>query len=271
MGEHMLIDFHLHTFPDKIAGGAVGKLYDICGIPPATNGTVAATLKKMDETGTNIAVSLNIATNPGQETTINRTAAGLWEQTNGRIIGFGSVHPDSPDALEQLDHIAALGIKGIKFHPDYQGFFIDEERMFPLYERCGELGLLVVFHAGWDPVSPDVIHAQPRAGQAIARRFPQTKFVFAHMGGMRCWDAVENYLVGESNAYFDTSMAASECSKEQALRILNAHMEENILFGSDCPWEEPAASKAFIEDMPLSEEYKQKIFSGNAKRLLGME
>ena len=64
--------------------------------------------------------------------------------------GFGSVHPSHPDALKELERIHALGIKGIKFHPDYQYFFVDEERMFPIYEKCGKLGLIVVFHAGWD-------------------------------------------------------------------------------------------------------------------------
>lgn len=264
------IDFHIHTFPDLVAPKALPRLQKMCGVIPCTDGTVSSTLRRMEESGIDMGVSLNIATSPKQQETINTSASKIEEATSGKLIGFGSVHPSHPDALKELERIHALGIKGIKFHPDYQGFFVDEERMFPIYEKCGKLGLIVVFHAGWDYYSPDLVHANPKAERDIARRFPQTRFVFAHLGGLNRWDEAEQFLVGEPNVYLDTSLAASFTPRDQAQRIIENHLEDNILLGSDCPWEDPKKSREFIESLELSQQRKEKILSLNASRLLGL-
>lgn len=265
-----IIDFHTHIFPDAVAPKALSRLQDMCGVAPCTEGTLASTIQRMDHSGIDMSISLNIATNPRQQETINTSAAKMQELSQGRVMAFGSVHPDHPDVLAELERINVLGIKGIKFHPDYQNFFVDEERMFPIYEKCGKLGLIVVFHAGWDYYSPNEVHATPKAEAVIARRFPQTRFVFAHLGGLNRWDEVEEFLLGEPNVYLDTSLAASFTPKEQAQRIIENHLEDNILLGSDCPWENPKKSKEFIESLPLSEKKKQKILSLNAQKLLGI-
>ena len=132
----MIIDFHVHTFPDKIAPKAVGKLAVISGITPFTDGTVGDTIAKMDVIGIDVSVCLNIATRPGQERTINDTAARLFTESGGRLVGFGSVHPDSPDAVEELSRCKEIGLKGIKLHPDYEGFMVDDAKLWP------RLGLL---------------------------------------------------------------------------------------------------------------------------------
>lgn len=78
------------------------------------------------------------------------------------LIPFGSVHFESPDAISELDRLHDAGIKGIKLHPDYQGFFADDERMFPIYEKIGSLGMITVFHAGIDIGVPDPVHCTPQ-------------------------------------------------------------------------------------------------------------
>lgn len=265
----MIIDFHVHTFPDRVAPKAVGKLAMISGIVPFTDGTVADTLAKMDKNGIDKSVCLNIATRPGQERTINDTAAMLYETSGGRLVGFGSVHPDSPDAVEELARCKALGLRGIKLHPDYQEFIVDEPRLWPIYEALQELDLFVTFHAGWDCYSPDHIHCAPENAARVAKAFPRLRMCLAHFGGMRMWDDVDNYLAGLENVYFDTAMASTMgLSLALARRIISRHDTDHIMLGSDCPWEDPAVSAAWVKGLGLGDALTEKILGGNAASLI---
>ena len=172
----MIIDFHIHTFPDALAERAVKKLSETAKIPSYTDGTVTDTLRKMKQWKVDKGVFLNIATKPSQQRTINDRCLSM---NDPRIIPFGSVHIDSEDRLEELERVKKLGMKGIKLHPDYQGFFFDDPRTYPVYERCADLGLIVVIHAGSDPVSPGVIHADPQAIARVLDRFPRLILVAA--------------------------------------------------------------------------------------------
>ncbi len=141
----MIIDFHVHTFPDKLAPRVIPKLSEAAGIEPQTDGTINDTLEKMKEWGVDRAVILNIATAPTQQNTINSVAA---ENNHLPLYTFGSVHPDGEDKISELKRIKELGLYGIKMHPEYQQFYVDDEKALPIYEECSALGLPIVFHAG---------------------------------------------------------------------------------------------------------------------------
>ena len=47
----MLIDFHVHIFPDKLAKGAVSSLAEKAGFCPFADGTYSATSKFLSEQG----------------------------------------------------------------------------------------------------------------------------------------------------------------------------------------------------------------------------
>ena len=142
----MLIDFHTHAFPDGLAQRAVDKLSAVSGgLAPQTDGTLESLKARMDEDGVDISVVLSIATNPKQMHNVNDFAARIDQDP--RIVAFGSVHPEAPDALEELERIADMGLKGVKLHPEYQNFYVDEERMKPIYRKISELGLVTLFHA----------------------------------------------------------------------------------------------------------------------------
>ena len=104
----MLVDFHTHCFPDKIALKAVEKLsFASGGLKPNTDGTVAGLQELMAKTGVDKAVVLNIATNATQQRNVNDFAASI---NGGNLISFGSIFPDSADCLEELQRIKELGI-----------------------------------------------------------------------------------------------------------------------------------------------------------------
>ena len=138
-----------HCFPDKIAARAIEKLADASGgIENYADGTVEGLKNRIAQDGVDAAVVLNIATNARQQKSVNDFAAQINDEKT--IFAFGSVYPDSPDALDELDRIKELGLKGVKLHPDYQGFFVDDPKWKPLYKKISSLGLITVFHAGMD-------------------------------------------------------------------------------------------------------------------------
>lgn len=267
----MIIDAHAHTFPDKIAEKALHRLQVISGITPATNGTVSGTISYMKSLNIDKFINLNISTSPSQQTSINNTAA----ENNiiyTDMISTGSVHPDNPDAINELSRIKSLNIKAIKLHPDYQEFFINEEKLYPIYEACSNLNLPIIFHAGWDCYSPDLVHATPEASLEIAKNFPKLKMVLAHFGGLKMWQDVRDYLAGVENVYFDTAMAATYMDNSDiAMQIINKHPIENIFMGSDCPWESPDKSVEFIQSLPISDDKKEKILGANAASFFNIQ
>lgn len=263
-----LIDFHTHAFPDAIAGRTLDKLSVISNIIPHSQGTLAGTRKRQKQAGVTLSVVLQIATKPSQQTTVNNWAA---ENQKDGLVFFGSVHPDAEDAVSELKRIKALGLKGVKLHPDYQEFFVEEKRMFPLYEAMEALGLPLIFHAGQDPLSPELIHAEPQQIALVAKTFPHLTLIAAHMGGVNRSNEVEKHLVGLPNVYLDTSMAHTFCDPAQGERIIKTHGSDHVLFGSDLPWGSAEKSLAFLEQLHLSPEDKERVFYKNACKLLKLE
>lgn len=260
------IDFHVHAFADKIAHRTVESLAEVAWVKPATDGTLAQTEQTMQSWGVDGFVVLSIATKPSQHLVCNNWAASV---KSDHVFPFGSVHPDGEDALAELERIKSLGLYGIKLHPDYQHFFVDEERLFPIYRKCGELGLPILFHAGLDPVSPDEIHCTPEMAAKILDKFPDTQMILAHLGGNALWDEVETTLAGQfDNLWMDTSLTGTFVEEEQLGRIIQKHGVDKILLASDCPWDTTDKTIAKIRRLGLSPDEEHAIFAGNAERIL---
>lgn len=262
----MFIDFHTHAFPDKIAAAALSKLSYAAGALTAyqdgTLQTLRDTMKRLDGR----CVLLPIATRPAQQTSINQFAA---QAADARIFSFGSVHPDAPDVLEELERIHALGLRGIKLHPEYQGFFIGEPRMKRVYQKAARLGLITIFHAGMDLAYPPPCHCTPGALKKILPWFDGAPVVAAHFGGYLFWDDVLKTLMGLP-IYLDTSYSHGHIVKPYAQQIIERHGAQNILFGSDSPWNAIEDELAFIHSLGLSEHETEAILHKNAERLLGI-
>ena len=262
----MIIDVHTHAFGEQIAERTMSKLRDIIGRPPEYDGTVPGLKKAMAEAGIDHAVVLVIATKPSQHNTINAWAAS---QDGGNITAFGSVHPACEDPYAELVRIKDLGLKGIKIHPDYQGTEIDDPSYRPIFEGAQALGLIIEFHCGWDSVSPDHIHNSPDRLRKVLDDFPRLKVIGGHLGGHRMWDAVEEYLVGR-DICLETSMCPGRLDPVQLRRICDKHNPDRLLFGTDAPWKSMRESIDYVQSLALPGERAEKLFSGNARRLLGV-
>lgn len=261
----MLIDFHTHCFPDKLAERTIKQLsYVSGGIKYYNNATVDGLKKSMAEADVNTSVVLNIATNEHQMKSVNDFAASI---NNGRdIVAFGSVFPYAADAVEELERIKSMGLKGVKFHPEYQGFYVDDEIMKPIYKKISQLGLITVFHAGHDNGFLPPFHCMPQ-NLLNALKWIDTPVVAAHWGGLGCSEEVTKRLCG-TDIYFDTSFGYSQISRAAAVQIIEKHGIEKILFGTDSPWHTVSLEMLLLNTLELSESEMEAVCYKNAQHLL---
>lgn len=262
----MIIDFHVHCFADELAQRAVEVLAGVGGIPARSDGTVSGIRASMKKSGVDKSVLLSIATKPQQTTKINQWAASIQA---GDIIPFGTLHPDFDDWKAELARIRSDGLKGVKFHPDYQQFYVDDPKMYPIYEKAAEFGLIVIFHAGLDIGLPPPYHCTPERLRKVVREFGGATFVAAHMGGYAYWDEVERYLAGE-DLYFDTSFGLKSMGREQFDRIASLHGYDKLLFATDSPWEDQTEEVERIRGAMLPATLEKALLGENAAKLLGL-
>jgi predicted TIM-barrel fold metal-dependent hydrolase len=260
-----IIDFHAHCFPDGLAERALSVLsHEGGGLRPWFDGTVKGLLASMDKYGVQKSVALSIATKASQQTAVNNFAASI---NGGRIIAFGSVMPLAKDSIDELKRIKALGLLGIKLHPYYQGFHVDDKSLIPLYNAIGELGLITVFHMGNDIGFYDSNVCTPSMLKEMLVHFKGAPVVAAHLGGYMCWEETLSVLCKE-DVYLDTSYIYGRIPKPTFEKIIQKHGSEKILFGTDMPWSTPLDELRLINSLNLTEREKENILSLNAKRLL---
>lgn len=263
MNNLKIIDMHAHIFPEKIAQKAVEAIGTFYQAPMQGNGTISDLIKSGSSIGVGKYLIHSTATRAEQVSAINTFIAAA-QNSNNCLIGFGTLHPDMKDIDSEINRIISLGLKGIKLHPDFQGFNIDDEKMLPTYNALeGKLPLLT--HMG-DPAKTS---SHPKRLAGILDMFPSLTVIAAHLGGYMMWDESIEHLVGR-NVYFDTSSSLFILSPEKAVDIIKNHGIEKVLFGSDYPmWSHKEELKRF-DKLGLSEKERSMILYENACRLLNI-
>ena len=263
----MIIDFHTHAFPEKLAARALNTLKVKIDREPNTDGTTDGLISKMNDWGIDFSVICNIATNPRQQENVNTFAIDISKSTD-KLIPLGSIHPESDSIESELIRLKNADIKGIKIHPDYMGCELDDPKFDIIFEICASLDMFVLTHAGLDVCSPEHIHATPDMILNVIRRHPNLKLIAAHFGSNMMFDEVLDKLCG-NKLWIDTSLAYIEDPDVKVLKaILQNHDPDRILYGSDAPWCPPDENVKFIESFGLGSEINDKIFHINAERLL---
>lgn len=272
----MILDFHTHNFPDALAPRAIASM--LVGLedrmPPVGDGTVAKQLEDMTRFGVDAAVCCPIATRPKQATVILERAKRIMggeegEEAARRIWQLASVHPDNPDAEACFRAIREAGIPGIKVHPFYQGFELDEPRMLRFFAQARDAGLFVMSHCGLDlgyMGAPMV--CGPKQVAAVMRAVPGLRFVAAHLGGS-CSNpphAVDELLEFE-NCLFDTAVLNCAEENEEAQRIMATWPAERLLFGTDYFWRDEARLLAWVRKWRPDPAEQALIFWKNGERL----
>lgn len=264
----MVVDIHTHAFPNDLAPRAVKKLSEVARIPARTDGTCEGLRTSMRRAGVDLSVIMPIATKPSQVRTINAWAVEV-NATYEDLLSFGTLHPLQEDWAEEIERLVADGIRGVKLHPDYQEFFVDDAAMMPVYRALAEAGLLLLFHAGVDIGIPPPVHCTAERLARVLDAVPELTVIAAHMGGYLQWEAVEQFLIGR-DLYLDASYSLADMGPDALVRLARAHGIERVLFGTDSPWTDQATELAAFRVLPLSEEEKAALLGGNAQRLLGL-
>ena len=269
----MIIDFHTHIFPDKIAQRTIDYLAQKANIPPFSDGSVAGLLEKMEQADTDISVTLPVLTNPAQFDSVNRFAAEVnhaFANKPRKLISFAGIHPECEDIDGKMAWIKNNGFLGVKIHPDYQETFINDEGYIKILNAAKEQDLIVVTHSGVDGGYRGLpVRCTPSLAKQVIDKVHHSKFVLAHYGANEMFDQVFDILCGE-DVYFDTAYILRFVGEESFKKILKKHGEDKILFATDSPWSDIKGDVEIIKSFSLDKKTEEKIFSQNAKNLLGI-
>jgi predicted TIM-barrel fold metal-dependent hydrolase len=267
MTKNGIIDFHTHAFPDELAPRAMKKLMaEAPGVNAFLDGTIKALTESMERNDIGRSVICCIATTPEQFTPIFNWCSKA--QTD-RVIMFPSIHPADTKWKERIALIKEAGFKGVKFHPYYQDFRLDEDRMLPIYEELERNDLMVTAHTGYDIAFARDDRADCRRILKVTKIFPRLKFVATHLGAWQQWEEVEQSLAGK-HIYMELSWSLEYLSAEQARRIILAHPADCVLFGTDSPWTDQGRTLSLLKNLKLPQELERKILRDNAMALLGL-
>lgn len=258
------VDFHTHAFAEEIASRAISRIEGLSGITSVLDGNLGSLIASMDAAGIEQSVILSIATKPAHFASI---LAWSRKIASNRIIPFLSVSPADPQSPENVRIAAEEGFRGLKFHPYYQDFDLDDAAMDPVYAAMEERGLICVSHTGFDHAFPFVRRADPTRVLRVLKRFPRLAFVATHLGAWRDWELAERELPG-ANLWIDTSYSLEFMSREDARRLILRFPPDRVLFGTDSPWAEQGASLALLKGLSLGTSLEEAILSGNARALL---
>ena len=259
------IDFHCHVYPGAIASKAadnVRQFYNGLG-NPAIDGSVQTLLDRGTKAGVEKFVILPVAVNPTRTRHINDF---ILEQAarEPRFFGYGTVHAAMENLTGEVQYIMDKGLRGLKMHPDYQLFAIDDPRMFPVYEMIGEK-LPIVFHMGDQRYS----YSHPQKLRKVLELFPRLQVIAAHFGGYTMYETAAE-LLHDKNCFFDVSSSLMFMEEGVAERYITNYGADRFVYGSDFPMWDPVTEMERFLRLKLTDDQKEQIAHITAEGILGI-
>jgi predicted TIM-barrel fold metal-dependent hydrolase len=232
----MRFDIHTHAFHPKISARVLEQLEDHYSIQPVGTGVIGDLLTRARKAGLDKVAVLCAATSPAQVIPANAYALRLHAEYR-EVVAFGTLHPAFPDWEHQLERLKTAGIPGIKLHPEFQGFRLDDPRLLPFFEQ-GQNDFIFQIHIG-DRKAPEHNPSCPYKLAAILDAFPKLRVVAAHLGGWMQWEHSLKVLAGR-DLWLETSSCMDFIDDATLRAILRKHPREKLLFGSDYPLFDPS-------------------------------
>lgn len=257
-----VFDIHAHIYPDKIAERAVKNIsqsYD--DFPVLNDGTLNTLLAEMDRGGTTRAAIHSVATTPHQVNSINRFVLESARAHPDRLIPFATLHPDTPDLGDVVDEIVKEGFLGVKLHPEFQGFKVDEKRALRLFDAlAGRLPVLL--HCGDFRCDNSV----PERITHMLKQIHGLDLICAHLGGWTTWEISAIELRG-ADIWVDTSSSLYVLDPPTATAIIKSYGVDRVLYGTDYPmWHADEEIQRFME-LRITDDEREKILWRNHLRL----
>jgi predicted TIM-barrel fold metal-dependent hydrolase len=199
----------------------------------------------------------------------------------GRFTAVGGVHTryGVEAALDMVQSAYDCGFPGLKFHTATSGY-PNQKEMYPVYEKCVELGLHVQFHTGCEELpGTRAKYQSPLYLDDVGMDFPELKILQLHCGifnnmEMGLWNVMKH-----ENMYTDivipmpTLMRFSQYFDMEHIRFLEFFMPDKVFYGTDYPMTLPFY-KAMLDNimlMPIQQEFKQKLTGDNFRKFINWE
>ncbi len=259
-----IFDFHAHIYPEKIASAAVENVGKFYNVNMASDGLSQTLIDIGADAGIHNFVVHSVATVPKHVPVINSFIQGEVAKYE-EFHGFGTIHPDMEDPEGVIQSILDAGLKGIKIHPETQGFNVDDPKLYAICDLFrGKLPLLI--HCGdyrYDNSHPyRLVH--------LLHNFPDLTVIAAHFGGWSIPDMALEYLEHES-CYMDCSSSMFTLGSRRMKELIRIYGADRILFGSDYPMWNPKFELNRFLGLNLTDEENETILQNNAKRILGLD
>jgi len=261
-----IIDSHVHAYPEKIVLKAKENLERAYSRKIIDLPVLDTLFKRMDESGISKSVLAAVASRPDQVVPINNW---LFSIKDKRVIPFAALHPFFEGYKEEIKRIKDNAC-GVKLQSEFQNFYADGEKVFPVYEELQKYGIAVLFHCGVELSSAGgEAKTSPARVAKVLEKFPQLKVIGAHMGGFLMWEESLEKLAGK-NICIDTSESIRIMPRDLLLKFFEKHGFDKIFFGSDFPIGSQKQDIDFINALDISEENKVKILGQNIKKFLNL-
>jgi uncharacterized protein len=238
---------------------------------------LAARYRGLDITAVLLAWDAETAT--GRPRVPNETVAAACRDHPDVFTGLGSVDPHKGEAaVAEVASIAALGLRGVKFHPSLQAFAPDDPVYDPIFAACEEHGLLALFHTGTSGIGARqpggqgirIDYAHPLKLDAVAAAHPGLTVVAAHFGWPWHMDLIAMAL-HKTNVYIDISGWSPRRIPAEVIRELSGRLSAQFLWGSDFPFITPERCLAELDGLDLPDGVLDRVLRENATRILGLE
>lgn len=260
----MIIDSHAHIYPDKISQAAVQSISEFYETEMSHDGRIETLIKSGDDAGVDKFLVHSVATTPAQVSRINDFIINSVADNADRFIGFMTLHPDMENIEEEVERGISAGLKGVKLHPDFQKFAIDDKKVYPLYEAVqGRLPIL--FHIGDYRYN----FSKPKQLANVLDNFPKLQVIGAHFAGWSEWDDAEKYLK-DYRLWVDSSSTSHWITREKFRKLIDTFGTDFVLFGSDFPMWSHREELDVVENIGLGDEQLEKILHKNIENLLGL-
>ncbi len=255
---YTVVDAHAHIFPEKISERATIGISQFYDIPMSHEGNIGQLLASGDLAGVDGYLVCSVATVPAQVEAINSYISAVMKDY-AQCFGFAALHPFSENLISDFEKVLKMPFKGIKLHPDFQEFYMDDPKVYPMYEMISEAGLPILMHMG-DKTRP---YSTPARLAKALKDFPKLKVIAAHLGGYQHWDEAAEILKPSERLRFDTSSSLDFMTPEKAVELIHKHGAENCFFGVDFPmWDHREELDRFFRLKLTDSEFKG-ILAGN--------
>ena len=210
----------------------------------------------------------------------NDYVASVAQRYSDQFIGFASVDPwKGKMAVQELERsVKELGLRGLKLHPSAQAFFANDPRFYPLWEKCTELDIPVLFHSGQTGLGA----RQPGGGgiklkycqpipyfDDVAADYPSLTLILAHPAVP--WQEEQlSVALHKQNVYIDLSGWSPKYFRPMLVQYMQSLLKDKVLFGSDYPVLMPERWLKDFEQLELKDEVRQKILLDNARKILNL-